>query len=593
MSAVFPENDDSPASSSAAASVPEKQNPIKLNRTCQGCRIRKIRCIVPSAVERPGNGQGCVRCIKLGLGCIFAPPALRAKRKRNETRIKELETKLQQLQAVVDDNDSRSNLSESPSGGLSFPEDGGFLYSPSDILASVAPKFLPGEAFSWGDEIGCDAVDYGIISNETAQELYQTFCQQLVPIYPLLNLPETSTWEDIRRQRPALARAILSSASCSVDPKLFQTLFQEAGKYVANKVVMEGEKSLDLIQALLILAIWCHPPKKFELLKFNQYVNMAATIAIELLSSTEERYKLPPLDALFIPSEETRETWRTFLACYFVSSSIGLAYRRSTVLCHCPWVEDCIKLLESVPVVSLNDRRLIEWTRVQRIAEEGLKALEVNQGSSNPDLRNRLMLRGCAEEVIRWRQIVAQEVIHEPLEMHYHMILVTIHEHVLYDGHGKDDFRPPYTLRSMPLPKTTISDTPIEAAYALSQCLVSAQAIMTSFLNLPTNVLRSVPAVVYTRMSFAMTVLLKLDISLRTRPQTEAHVPDNRTDPKALLIQLVDKLDAAVGREMFSVPAAFSAALLNMTRWYVRHFEQRTGPSIEDDILEPMMHLEV
>jgi hypothetical protein len=125
----------------------------------------------------------------------------------------------------------------------------------------------------------------------------------------------------VRAELPALFRAALTAACSSVKPELWETLFKDTERYLVHEVMILGNRSLQLIQAALILATWNHPPKRFQNLKFNHTINMAATIVIDLRASNEAEYRIPSSrDSLEAPSDHLIELCRTFLATYLLCS---------------------------------------------------------------------------------------------------------------------------------------------------------------------------------------------------------------------------------------------------------------------------------
>ncbi len=281
----------------AAAAAPQG----RLNRACQHCRRRKIKCIIdPQEVDH--DLDRCTRCLKLGLDCAFVAPTVKRTRRRNEARIRVLERRLQEIQETV-------------AAGKATTDDG----SPSTTSgAEIA-------ALSFSEASG-DPLDSGLVSDCLAEELYCAFHSSLAPLYPLVSPPDQSAWQIVRRDRPALFRAVLTAASNTVDPVLSSKLFQGTGAYLAEKAVLAGEKSLDLLQGLLILAIWHHPAKRFQELRFSQYANMAATIVMDLHASNESCYSVSVPEGLSAPTGQLVETCRTFLASYFLCSRYGLPH---------------------------------------------------------------------------------------------------------------------------------------------------------------------------------------------------------------------------------------------------------------------------
>lgn len=110
------------------------------------------------------------------------------------------------------------------------------------------------------------------------------------------------------------------AASTSTQPAISAKLFRDTTQFLAEKVVVAGDKSLDLIQALMVLSTWHLPPSTFKELKFSQYAHMAATMVTDLRSSNDKRYAiLTPSDPSMV-SHELVQTCRTFLAAYFLCS---------------------------------------------------------------------------------------------------------------------------------------------------------------------------------------------------------------------------------------------------------------------------------
>lgn len=281
------------------------ESPARLNRTCTACRQRKVKCIPLTQERDAAPVNTCTRCWKNSLICVFPPPARKKTRRRNEEKIRDLESRLRAVQAAV--------------------ESGLVLQSPPDQeTASSLPArdelFSDTSFIRILDAPTRDAVTDGLVSPELAQELYHTFNNDLAPLYPLVSVPGSSTWQTVQSDRPALFQAMITAASISAQPAISSRMFRETAQFLAEKVVVDGEKSLDLIQALLVLSTWHLPPSDFTELKFSQYAHMAATMVTDLRSSNDKRYvNLAPNESSLSP-QELVEFCRTFLATYFLCS---------------------------------------------------------------------------------------------------------------------------------------------------------------------------------------------------------------------------------------------------------------------------------
>ncbi|KAL7931775.1 hypothetical protein V8C35DRAFT_309492 [Trichoderma chlorosporum] len=584
----------STASTDNAASIEEAESRRSpgLNRTCEGCRHRKIKCVIASR-RSDTVAHKCARCSKLNLDCVFLPPAIRRRRNKNDTRIKALEQKLEELQNAI------SETPPQPDPGIVYsdPLSAQFANASSytDSLLQSMGESLPPVAFVPSDfpySTTEDPVSIGLVDYGSAYDLFSAFCEAMAPIYPLVSLPLDWTWQHARGMKPALFRAVLSVASCNRNPERFKMLFRNTARYVAEEVSMNGNKSLDLIQAYLILSAWYCPMNEFPKLMFSQYANMAASLVLELKSSNDAQYRIPSINESFVHSEKLVETCRTFIASYFLSSSMAFSFRRPSVLRHEPWLDDCIRILGTAPNLHPNDRRLIEWTKLQIIAEDSISITGLYSGAhvNFSDDRITRVLKFSAEQTTAWKQQVSTEIMHQPMAIHYHMILISLHEPAFYDGHDMEDFRPPYKLRPLPLAKNLDNYYSLNVANSLAQCVSSAQKLIHAFLEIPIQVLQIMPPIVFTRMTYAAVVLMKFDVSARVPQSVACLLDDIEFNPKVLLLQLLNKMALVEGSKHFIVPSVFRGALSRMTRWYIDQFEGLQAPD-QDSIFEPMMHV--
>lgn len=309
------------SSQSTAAAVPgtlSRPGPASINRTCEGCRRRKIKCILPPIDEDAAilNEKQCIRCRKLSIDCVFLPPATKRTRKRNEVRIRDLERKLEAIQDAVEGNEQ---FRPSPS---SIPTP----YEPSPLSTDVSqqssgPSNLIEDDFT--DQLNAlvdDPITRGLVTYDAARQLYSDFCEKVAPLYPVVLPPSPSTWEDVRVRKPALFRAAITAAASGYEAKLSETLFQDTEKMVAEKIIFSGEKSLELVQALLILSVWYHPPHNFRGLKFTQFAHMAATMVMDLRSSNDPRYNGKAHGSREALPADSVEVSRAFVACYLLCS---------------------------------------------------------------------------------------------------------------------------------------------------------------------------------------------------------------------------------------------------------------------------------
>lgn len=178
------------------------------------------------------------------------------------------------------------------------------------------------------------------------------------------------------------------------------------------------------------------------------------------------------------------------------------------------------------------------------------------------------------------------------MEVHYQTILITLDEPALHEGHDISDFRPPYALRPLPLSGQNRADVAMHAASLLMPCVRSSQSLIRTFLDLPVETLQFMPVVSYTRVMYALIVLIKCYASIRTYTSLADLHPESSLDPVSAISQLLGKLESVRDQDQgcIPVPAVFHSILSVVYMWCVRVFTAGIRQDFED-VMEPMLHL--
>ena len=183
--------------------------------------------------------------------------------------------------------------------------------------------------------MNADVLDRGVLSMASAMQLFHSYTNDLVPHYPLVVFPQGYTAVELRRSKPTLFLAVIAAASGKSDPELSTVLNTEVLQAYATGTFMNSEKSLELVQAMIVTSVWYNPPSGFGQLKFYEYIHMAATMALDIGLGTkpdtlrEERHSSnsyrPPeggdttsSSTSAEPDADDIENMRTYLACYLI-----------------------------------------------------------------------------------------------------------------------------------------------------------------------------------------------------------------------------------------------------------------------------------
>lgn len=92
------------------------------------------------------------------------------------------------------------------------------------------------------------------IDLKQAEVLLSAF-RHKAPLFPFVIIPEKATVSSLSRNSPFLLLAILTVAS-GMDTPLSHQLDHEFRYILSSKVVVEGQKSLDFLQGLLLYIAW-------------------------------------------------------------------------------------------------------------------------------------------------------------------------------------------------------------------------------------------------------------------------------------------------------------------------------------------------
>lgn len=212
------------------------------------------------------------------------------------------------------------NTSQSPGVRSTYDlsGDGNSMQStPSLIPHSSSPDF--------GD--GGDIVDRGLISPAAAEDLLSLFVTDLLDYYPFIVLPVDTTAAQLRHSKPVLFLAIMAASAIAMDAGLANVMNHEIISLYSQRFFFRGEKSLEMVQALILMNIYYLPPDSPSQIQAYQYAHIAATMAIEVgiaykkrmpRKPNRNRRQATPAEKF---DEQMAEQARTILTCYHLAST--------------------------------------------------------------------------------------------------------------------------------------------------------------------------------------------------------------------------------------------------------------------------------
>jgi hypothetical protein len=127
-----------------------------------------------------------------------------------------------------------------------------------------------------------DIIDRGVISIELAENLLKLYREELFVDYPGITISKEVKANELRSKKPALFHAVMAAASQSLGSTLSNKLHEELIYFYARSLFVNGEKSLQHVQALFVSVAYYTPPNNPGQMQIYQYTNLAASMALEL-----------------------------------------------------------------------------------------------------------------------------------------------------------------------------------------------------------------------------------------------------------------------------------------------------------------------
>ncbi|KAJ6261735.1 hypothetical protein Dda_2534 [Drechslerella dactyloides] len=709
-------NSGNPASGATAAASAQDQ---KRTRACESCRSLKVRC-EPDMANPEGS---CRRCAKARRECIFTVPT-RKRQKRTDSRVAELERKINRLTATLnarrrgenepfrdwtdsesDDEPknrkypaSRTGSSHGLSGGHAttggdhdvlresepkrqrlMSKDAGSIASrrsssahdmedvstetsatfgarmdyPSSASAPPKSQFAvprhtrhrmptpetdPSSITSPAQGAGEDVIDRKLLSMELATKMFDHYNKNLAPLFPAVTFPAGTTAADVRKMKPFLFLAILAAASSIFDADLSRLLNKEVMRGIADRVIISGEKNLEIIQVINIATLWYYPPDQFEELKFYQLTHIAAVMAIDCglnKPSRSGRMRIPwmpgagggaggsggpismndcgglhkiqqimmhvPMPSgekdkhfprelqgwkrTWLPDPSTIESRRTFLTCYWMCSNLAMSLRRPNLLRYSEYIGECVDFIEKSPEATINDKIICQWVKLQRITEEVGIAFGYEDSVAKVNLaetRIQFALKGFERQLEEWEKNLPTELETKTVRLASHTLSLFMHEVALHGDHSVDDFRMPFMTEKLIAQPESVKPPPGLSQLtqthinALFTCLSSAHGLLDRFLQLTVDEMRCLPVLFFARVAYSVVLLIKIFFSASASNSEVGKVIDK---PQLKLDSYFEKLLAllkAASADDKSKPAAkFYMILTMLNHWY--QYQKRMG----------------
>ncbi|KAK0099941.1 hypothetical protein ONS95_013236 [Cadophora gregata] len=507
---------------SSDAAVTSKSG-VRLRRSCEACRSSKGRCI-----SSPDDPHRCLRCVKDGKRCVFLEAKPRPKRAKNSRmRVAEMEEKLEGLLALVAANATNQPAKETLATAtqlLTAPEMSSILrpdtnlidlnsaYATPSSLSNQSEQSIPQQqsmfVYPIFDNLQ-DAISKGFISLDQADYAFEVF-RQRQRVFPFVVIPPNMTLDSLRRQRPFLFLAILCCAT-EHNFKLQQHIELELRENLSRRILVNGEKTLDLLQGVLVYLTWYHfyfNPDREQMYQLSQ-IAISMTVDLGMDKPTRQGQtcsgtsSLLPFMSQSMFSAGEIEGMRAYLGCYFLTSSICQGLRRPSHMKYNQHIKSCVQHLSDAAIAD-SDQLIPYFIRLRQISDETNQAFNHDftpHLSQLDSIRTEILGRAFEQQLDHLEGTFPKDIWdNSQIKMSFLHLRIYVNEVGFH--------------ASAPSDSSVLSDLALSSWYhsparndCLLRCLRASKLYLDTFLSLSDSVISSMVTVDLLQLVYAVLVL--------------------------------------------------------------------------------------
>ncbi|OTA94317.1 hypothetical protein M434DRAFT_394863 [Hypoxylon sp. CO27-5] len=471
--------------------------PTPGSRACTNCARVKCKCI------HRADGITCERCYRLKKECIVSVSIGRRRgAKRGVSRTARLEERLTELvsclkaQKEAERKDAGETLAsiEGQCGlgsGAETPSIG--TLSPTTVANSLGGTTLlsaaktPESNFPSPDEP----------SPLEAEELLKKFREETIGFFPFVYIPPHMTSNQLREQYPFLWLNIICTTLSPA--KRRYALGGQARSIAIQKVVVEREKSLDLLLGLLTLVGWSHLQRRDK-----PFWTLFSQLIVTLVCDMGLHRPQPDGGSTFCASLKdndsrisnvfrirTHEVQRAVLGAFVVTSQISNVFKHAPGLRWSPYLDGYVLNLTQNSTVS-QDEALIAQVRMQLIINQMYDDSWQANGAGASSALYLSALRSQLHDIYRQGKFSTASRNHPMIIELYHYTELLINESAISK------------------PATPWNEPDLRRFEVYQSCLSSIKSYFDTFFSVPVHLIRSVPFTSCTQVVFVLKCLHRI-----------------------------------------------------------------------------------
>lgn len=216
----------------------------------------KVRC------ELTSDSSPCRRCLKAERRCEPVQTPSRKRRSRPGSRVAQLEKKIDALTASLGGRTSQGDSTTARARTVST-KDGDERRTLQVAEARLEQSVNGNVTHSAHTILNRDLPASGVgdlpVEVDTADQLFNRYRQEMSRYIPVVMFPVSTQIEDIRSKTPILFLSVITAAAAiEGSPEQHRVLVTALTRALAEAIFCRGQRSLELVQALLLASSTNH-----------------------------------------------------------------------------------------------------------------------------------------------------------------------------------------------------------------------------------------------------------------------------------------------------------------------------------------------
>ncbi|KAF1352807.1 hypothetical protein EJ07DRAFT_168718 [Lizonia empirigonia] len=263
-----------------------------------------------------------------------------------------------------------------------------------------------------------DPIEKGLVNLQVATSLFDGFMKHLNPFVSQLD-PCLHTLDYVRQTSSFLFVVILAAASKLLHVSLFPPLYSHAEGLLLESF-RRGSKSVEVIQALLILTYWKKPDDSRAWLSVGYAIRMALELGWHQLGSDKMRC---PSDMPQLQARKQRNVERTWLVLFVYDRSISLQTGKPCMIERSSYIESASDWYRHHLAIA-NDRLLCAFVSLRLITSTHSDTMTSQsvQHQCEKALQFRSLLRLLDRQIKDWQNSWTEAIAGDGEDCHAFLI---------------------------------------------------------------------------------------------------------------------------------------------------------------------------